>query len=169
MVAPKIDTEELVAVGTSIQVSKAVSQFRKVRVLAAKRFEQEAGPIYRMSFGHAQTKHFVIRVMPRAAIVDRSRDGVSLFYSGITRSALELVLFDILEQRIQEIIGRRHVRVDVDALCAIGASLGEETDTIRFDLNISASDAHAYPVRRAEADLYLSDPDLVYCASDVLH
>jgi hypothetical protein len=45
-----------------------------------------------------------------------------------------------------------HVRHDLDARMVIGASKGQDTSIVRFDLDFSTPHAHGYPVRRSDVD-----------------
>jgi hypothetical protein len=123
-------------------------------------------------------KHFV-PPMFKSDVVERSRKGVSLFFSvhgpGLLRETfwhwftwyfgdvLSLEEFQDLitpgthefnsvkGQVWQKFMKDHQLRVCLDAMSPVGATAGEETSTLCFDIHIDSKTVHSYPVSRVEA------------------
>jgi hypothetical protein len=149
---------------------RMLAPIRRVRTVALARFEKEAAPFYlcRIPRDEKQRRHFPRGIESRATIQKRSETGHSLFYTGIDVPELQDALWYVFEIRFDELRNRRHARVYCDALTAIGASQGVETDMIKFDINLGARDAHAFPVPFDYKALEGIKVEDMHCSVDVL-
>jgi hypothetical protein len=169
---PAYNFDTLLLSEDAIGLSKAVTQLRRIRQAAIKTFAPEAAPFYRMHFAATdkQRRHFPKRVMTREEIqtATKPKGKPSMFYSGVQPVQLEEVMWDVLDQRFCELIGKVDEVVDVDAINPIGASGGAETQFIRFRMQLNAGVAHAFPVSKGEAEPEVDDKDILYCSTDIL-
>jgi hypothetical protein len=168
--APPLDFKEILCGTDLLAVSRAVAGIRRVRREVAEPFVQRASPLYRMRIppDENQRRHFPLGIWSKAEICQRTKTGHSLFYSGIDVPELELVLYDVIELRLEELIATRHRRVACDGISPIGASRGEETSMMLFDMDMGSVTAHCYPIPHDFDRARLEDPDLMYCSSDIL-
>lgn len=99
-------------------------------------------------------KHYTSKGDDRKTIIKRTsaakKEDGSLFYPEVTPKMLLRVLWDMLEDRWRELLGTNHVRLWVDVMERIGASAGQETELVCFDIDLSTPLAHAFPVLKAD-------------------
>jgi len=170
----EVHFDDLLIQGDPIKISQAVTAARRARNKAKKVFDRSTLDLWRLEIpkDEEQRRHFPSAVLSRDEICQRTRRRPSLFYSGIRVSELQLVMYDLLEQRLYEIVTadkkRIHQRLDIDAINPIGCSRGLETTVIRYDLQFTSGVAHAYPVAADESDIWLKDGIGGGCASDIL-
>ncbi len=70
----------------------------------------------------------------------------SCFFKGVTRELLTDYMWELFEHRWEEIRFQDHLRVYTNAFTVIGASGGDDTEIICWDVSYPASIAHAYPI-----------------------
>jgi hypothetical protein len=106
----------------------------------------------RMATGREHSKHFP----PANLSVDEIRKrttrpgSASLFYKGVTPERLQDILWLTLGETWRQLLNVQNEKIYVDAITTVGASGGEDTSFICFDLDLSTPLAHAYPVSEQE-------------------
>lgn len=83
-------------------------------------------------------------------VMNKDGKAVSCFYPGITRERLMEHFWYFLDECWDSIISQHHVRLYEDALTIIGASHGEDTSVILWDIHVSNKVVHGFPVRPAD-------------------
>jgi hypothetical protein len=159
------------------------------RELAVERYDAAVGWLARLSFLQPsdQKKHFKISTKTLADAVIGSRDGPSLFAKDHSAAQLRrlfwswfLEYFDEIADTdfhpddcddpdtilrfgiLQRFFTDHHTRFAVDVSIEIGASDGEPTKFLCFDLERGSATAHAYPVSEEEARRIMSPGRVIH-------
>jgi hypothetical protein len=159
------------------------------RPAAMKDYSYQAGRLSGLKFMTASErgKHFLPGAR-RPAVVRATATGPSLFFKDYGASDLReafwlwfLMFFDFCgsfmeyrellspecsppkhprHQVWQNFLQEHQVRICFDTVASIGASAGEETHYVCFDVHVAAKTAHAYPVTRDEAVTIMGDGNI---------
>ncbi len=67
-----------------------------------------------------------------------------------TRERREEHFWFFLDKYWDEITSQHHLRMYEGAICIIGASLGDDSDVILWDIHVDNKVMHGFPVRRSD-------------------
>jgi hypothetical protein len=119
---------------------------------AVDEYEEKTGFLRKLKFASQaeQNKHYPNPTWLESKIIHKTIRGDALFFKKFDRTELDRCLWWSIEQRLVEVIENRPAHLYFQHVDDVGASKGEMTKLIRFDIDYNTPIAHGHPILAKE-------------------
>ena len=111
-------------------------------------YRSYVSPIERMKFVSqgVYSKHYPTSRLTQEEVREASRSGASLFYVDFPPKRIGNLMWATFESVWRHILRQHNLKYIVDTMISCGATFGDDTHYILFDVDCSTPQTHAYPV-----------------------